>query len=74
VNHTDTKPDYTAALRALDFSYPHKQATKLPSKLTATQLKGRMLDAEADDGRAGKQLAVGKLRQPSLTQIFILVH
>lgn len=66
VNHTDTKPDYTAALRALDFSYPHKQATKLPSKLTATQLKGRMLDAEADDGRAGKQLAVGKLRQPSL--------
>ena len=33
--------------RALAWSYPHAQAADLPSKLTATQLKGRTLDAEA---------------------------
>lgn len=33
--------------RALAWSYPYAQAADLPSKLTATQLKGRTLDAEA---------------------------
>ena len=35
------------AVAALDRSYTHLAATRLPSKLTATQLKGRLLDAEA---------------------------
>ena len=33
--------------RALAWTYPHAPAADLPSKLTATQLKGRALDAEA---------------------------
>lgn len=31
----------------LAFQYPHQQATVIPSKLTATQLKGRVKDQEA---------------------------
>jgi ATP-dependent helicase/nuclease subunit A len=33
--------------RRLGFSYPYELATRLPSKLTATELKGRFLDREA---------------------------
>lgn len=33
--------------RCASFTYPHAAATALPSKLTATQLKGRTLDQEA---------------------------
>ncbi|MGN1003291.1 MAG: UvrD-helicase domain-containing protein, partial [Oscillospiraceae bacterium] len=44
--------------RVLSWTYPHAQAADLPSKLTATQLKGRTLDAEAaedtDTPRPGK--------------------
>lgn len=35
---------------ALSFQYRHIGATKIPSKLTATQLKGRILDSEIADG------------------------
>ena len=35
---------------ALRWEYPHALAADLPSKLTATQLKGRELDAEAAEG------------------------
>ena len=34
----------------LNFKYGHTGATKVPSKLTATQLKGRILDTEIADG------------------------
>ena len=34
-------------LEALTWRYPHEQAAVTPSKLTATQLKGRVLDQEA---------------------------
>lgn len=37
-------------IAALHFKYPHMQATKVPSKLTATQLKGRVLDTEIAEG------------------------
>lgn len=33
--------------QGLSFQYPHQQATLIPSKLTATQLKGRPKDQEA---------------------------
>lgn len=33
--------------QSASFHYAHEAATRLPSKLTATQLKGRFLDAEA---------------------------
>lgn len=36
----------------LDFSYPYKSATTAPTKLTATQLKGRNLDEEVAENAA----------------------
>jgi ATP-dependent helicase/nuclease subunit A len=38
--------------QALSWQYPHAPAADLPSKLTATQLKGRTLDAEAAEDTA----------------------
>jgi len=38
--------------QVLAWSYPHASAADLPSKLTATQLKGRALDAEAAEDTA----------------------
>ena len=35
----------------LDFTYAYHGATQIPSKLTATQLKGRILDTEVSDGK-----------------------
>ena len=39
--------DREQVLQSVQFRYAHEAATKLPSKLTATQLKGRVLDLEA---------------------------
>ena len=39
--------DMQQALACIEFQYAHEAATTLPSKLTATQLKGRLLDEEA---------------------------
>lgn len=50
---------------ALGFSYDHHSATKIPSKLTATQLKGRALDTEVADGTNEKTPMV--FRKPGLT-------
>ena len=58
-----------AALQAsLDFCYPHTAAQTVPSKLTATQLKGRELDREADDGIPREDYAQVRLRRPMLMQ------
>lgn len=43
-------PDETALEAALSFQYSHAAAVQAPSKVTATQLKGRNLDSEAADG------------------------
>lgn len=42
------EPDFDPAL--LDFVYPYPQATVLPTKVTATQLKGREKDAQIAEG------------------------
>jgi ATP-dependent helicase/nuclease subunit A len=47
---TKDTPDVTKMSAALNFRYIHESATKIPSKLTATQLKGRELDTEVADG------------------------
>ena len=39
----------------INFSYPWKSATQVPSKLTATQLKGRNLDIEVSEGAVNKK-------------------
>ena len=43
----DRESDYERLGTALSFVYPHVDATAHPSKLTATQLKGRQKDLEA---------------------------
>ena len=43
---TYTQPDRAA----LAFEYPHQAVTTIPTKLTATQLKGRELDQEIAEG------------------------
>ena len=58
--------DVAALAEALAFRYPHAAAQTVPSKLTATQLKGRDLDREADDGAPREDFARLKLRKPSL--------
>ena len=49
-----TEPDRAA----LDFVYPHAAVTTVPTKITATQLKGRELDQEVAEG-------AGTARRPS---------
>ncbi len=39
---------------SVSFSYSHVPATQIPSKLTATQLKGRQKDTEVSEGTAGR--------------------
>ncbi len=43
-------PTEQALQELLTFHYPHKPSITAPSKVTATQLKGRELDTEAADG------------------------
>lgn len=49
----------------LQFSYGYKNATKIPSKLTATQLKGRFLDSEIAEGT--EQPKVPEFRKPGIS-------
>jgi len=48
----------------LTFTYPYAGATRLPTKITATQLKGRVKDAEVEDG-AVKTYAPRPLERPA---------
>lgn len=43
-------PELRKLEAAADFCYAHQPASQAPSKVTATQLKGRQLDQEAADG------------------------
>ena len=54
--------------RQLLWTYPHQAATKVPSKLTATQIKGRSKDMEAAE-LAGEPAGIQiRERYPSLRQ------
>ena len=56
---TGVPQDFTEPDRAaLDFVYPHAAVTTVPTKITATQLKGRELDQEVAGG-------AGTVRRPS---------
>lgn len=44
-------------VQAMNWVYPYEYAAQLPSKLTATQLKGRSLDAEAAEETDAPRLA-----------------
>ena len=56
-------PDPSAFLKTLTWEDPHKAATLVPSKVTATQLKGREKDTEAAEG-AGVSARLPQLRRP----------
>lgn len=53
----------------LEFTYPHSRETRLPAKITATQLKGRALDEEIAENAAHtpylRPLSQPKFRQES---------
>lgn len=50
----------------LAFQYPHLEASNVPGKLTATQLKGRMQDQEAAEGAVEPQRpAAYRFQRPS---------
>jgi len=53
---------------SISFRYAYRSAQSIPSKLTATQLKGRELDREADDGAPKDDYARLRLRRPMLMQ------
>ncbi len=46
------REDEQELLQRLQWAYPHQAATQIPSKLSATQIKGRVLDQEAREGAA----------------------
>ncbi len=54
--------DYEKLNSRLNFSYPYPGATRIPSKLTATQMKGRILDTEVAEG--AKQTRSISFRKP----------
>lgn len=51
-----------------DSAYPHTEATTIPSKITATQLKGRELDTEIAQGAAPRRLHRVFLDKPRFLQ------
>ena len=48
----------------LGWEYPHRAGVDLPSKLTATQLKGRPLDREAEEGTPSRRRS-GPMTRPN---------
>ncbi len=50
-------------VKALNYRYPHEKATRTPSKLTATELKGRSKDQEAAEETAAAA-RIPPLRRP----------
>ena len=49
----------------LSFRYPYQSATQLPSKLTATQLKGRYKDQEVSEQAPNSERRSANFRKPS---------
>lgn len=53
---------------SLDFQYRHEQAIRVPSKLTATQLKGRQKDAESAEYAFHRPMVPGSWRKPTFAE------
>lgn len=58
-------PQPEAFRQALSLAYPWQAATRAPSKVTATQLKGRTLDEEVADGTPRRS---GRFRRPEFVE------
>lgn len=48
---------------SLSYVYPHRVATEIPSKLTATELKGRLLDEEIAQNTQTQRRGPGRLKR-----------
>ena len=57
-------PDSAELLSDMQFLYPHQADMQIPSKLTATQLKGRSLDQETAEGAENRQTVETHLTRP----------
>ena len=55
-------------LEQLSWQYPNRAAADIPSKLTATQLKGRALDQETQEGAAGEKTQETAIRRPDFVR------
>jgi len=62
------KIDVQRLKESLAFSYPRQEATLVPSKQTATQLKGRIKDQEAAQETAAPERSYQKWRTPSFIE------
>lgn len=51
----------------ISYVYPHKESIQLPSKLTATELKGRDVDREASEDAETTIKVSRKIRKPALS-------
>lgn len=61
--------DEAALLRCLHWSYPWEVLSDLPSKVTATQMKGRLLDQEAaEDAHTDTRALPLEFRRPSFAR------
>lgn len=56
--------DIDKIIDSLEFSYPYKGAVSVPSKQTATQMKGRLKDYEAAEGTRGYCRNLRSWRKP----------
>ena len=61
-------PDREELERALDYCYPHAAAGLVPSKVTATQLKGRRLDDEVSENAVKAAVRPIQIRTPAFLQ------
>jgi len=68
--HREPMPEGTeeALSRALGFAYPHMEATRTPSKQTATERKGRRKDEEAAEETPEPKHIVRAWRKPSFLE------
>jgi len=61
-------PDRNTLMRMLNYRYPHADASQLPSKITATQLKGRGLDTEVSEHAGKTYVQQSRTRRPAFLQ------
>ena len=60
--------DVDKIVKGIEFAYPHISAVSLPSKQTATQMKGRMKDFEVADGSITPYIGYRSWRKPSFVE------
>jgi len=62
-DEAETRAAYSELCRRLSFAYPHAQAGKLPSKVTATELKSRLYEQDPESEGLVKSPS-GEFRSP----------